>query len=50
MLATEPFFTTLLGILLIHDEVLPLGGLIWAAVGKDPGFTPVSLLEIVKRL
>jgi hypothetical protein len=38
-----------LDILFIHDEILHLGGLIWAAVGKDPGFTPVSLLEIVKR-
>lgn len=33
----------------LHDEVLPLGALLWAAVGKDPGFTPLSLLELVKR-
>ena len=38
-----------LDILFIHDEILPLGALIWAAVGKDPGFTPVSLLELIKR-
>ena len=38
-----------LDILFIHEEILPLGGLLWAAVGKDPGFTPFSLLEIVKR-
>ena len=24
-------------------------GLVWAAVGKDPGFTPLSLLELLKR-
>lgn len=33
----------------LHDAVLPLGALLWAAVGKDPGFTPLSLLELVKR-
>lgn len=38
-----------LDILYVHDEVLSLGALVWAAVGKDPGFTPVSLLELVKR-
>ncbi|NOT09943.1 MAG: hypothetical protein HOP28_17260, partial [Gemmatimonadales bacterium] len=36
-------------ILFVHQRVLPLGGLIWAAVGKDPGFTPLSLLELLKR-
>lgn len=36
-------------ILFVHERVLPLGGLIWAAVGKDPGFTPLSLLELLKR-
>lgn len=35
--------------LFLHDSVLPLGALLWAAVGKDPGFTPLSLLELVKR-
>jgi hypothetical protein len=33
----------------IHEEILPLGALVWAAVGKDPGFTPSSLLEIIRR-
>ncbi|MBI5209259.1 MAG: nucleotidyl transferase AbiEii/AbiGii toxin family protein [Elusimicrobia bacterium] len=32
-----------------HDELLPLPALLWAAVGKDPGFTPRSLLELVRR-
>jgi hypothetical protein len=36
-------------ILFVHQRVLPLGGLCWAAVGKDPGFTPLSLLELLKR-
>lgn len=36
-------------ILFVHEEVLPLAGLVWAAVGKDPGFTPLSLLELLKR-
>ncbi len=38
-----------LDILYIHGEILPLGALCWAAVGKDPGFTPLSLLELLKR-
>jgi len=36
-------------ILMIDSEVLPLGALCWAAVGKDPGFSPRSLLELLKR-
>lgn len=36
-------------ILYVHAQVLPLGAVCWAAVGKDPGFTPVSLLELLKR-
>lgn len=38
-----------LDILYIHQEILPLGALVWAASGKDPGFTPLSLLELLKR-
>lgn len=38
-----------LDILIIHEEILALGALVWAAVGKDPGFTPLSLLELLKR-
>ncbi len=29
--------------------MLALAALCWAAVGKDPGFTPLSLLELLKR-
>lgn len=36
-------------ILFVHRRVLALAGLVWAAVGKDPGFTPLSLLELLKR-
>ncbi len=32
-----------------HENVLPLGAMIWAAVAKDPGYNPVSLLEQLKR-
>jgi hypothetical protein len=36
----------------IHDaiaRILPLGALCWAAAGKDPGYTPALLLEILRR-
>ena len=32
-----------------HRNVLVLGALCWAACGKDPGFTPLSLLELLRR-
>lgn len=35
--------------LFVHERVLPLAALCWAAVGKDPGLTPLSLLELLKR-
>jgi len=38
-----------LDVLTVHQEVLTLGALCWAAAGKDPGFTPLSLLELLKR-
>jgi hypothetical protein len=36
-------------VLFVHERVLPLAGLCWAAAGKDPGLTPLSLLELLKR-
>jgi hypothetical protein len=36
-------------IVYIDEHVLPLGAACWAAAGKDPGFTPRSLLELLKR-
>jgi hypothetical protein len=38
-----------LDVLHLHRTVLALGALCWAACGKDPGFTPLSLLELLKR-
>lgn len=38
-----------LDILDLHRGTLSLGALCWAAAGKDPGFTPLSLLEILRR-
>ena len=36
-------------ILFVHRTVLALAGLSWAAVAKDVGLTPLSLLELLKR-
>ncbi len=33
----------------IDRELLPLGALCWAAAGKDPGFSPQSLVELLRR-
>ncbi|MDD5718210.1 MAG: hypothetical protein PHQ53_00810 [Candidatus Krumholzibacteria bacterium] len=33
----------------LHEKVLPLGALVWASVGKDPGYAPLSLLEMLRR-
>lgn len=38
-----------LDLLLIHDRYLPLGAVIWAAVAKDPGFTPEGLIAEIRR-
>jgi hypothetical protein len=35
--------------LFLHETVLPLGALVWAATGKDPGYSPLSLLEMLRR-
>lgn len=39
----------LLDTVYFHENVLTLGPLVWAAVGKDPGFSPLSLLEMLRR-
>lgn len=39
----------LLDVVHLHRHVLVLGALCWAACGKDPGFTPLSLLELLRR-
>lgn len=35
--------------LYVHQHTLALAGLAWAAAGKDPGLTPLSLLELLNR-
>jgi hypothetical protein len=39
----------LLDTLYTHETVLSLGALCWAAAGKDPGFTPTMLLDLLRR-
>jgi hypothetical protein len=38
-----------LDIMFAHKRVLALGALCWAAAGKDPGFTPPLLLDLLRR-
>ena len=38
-----------LDVLEAHGNILALGALCWAACGKDPGFTPLFLLDLLKR-
>ncbi len=38
-----------LDLLYIHETHLPLGAVIWAAVGKDPGYSPESLINEIRR-
>jgi hypothetical protein len=37
-------------LLTVHDRVLPLGAVAWAAVEKSPGFTPEGLINEVRRV
>ena len=39
-----------LDVLFLHQKVLSLGALAWAACGKDSGFTPQFLIEGARRL
>ena len=36
-------------VLTLHDSTLHLGAIVWAACGKDPGFTPDLLLDLIAR-
>jgi len=36
-------------LLTLHRRVIPLGAVAWAAVAKDPGFSPLSLLDWISR-
>lgn len=33
----------------VHRATLPLGSLCWAAAGKDPGYTPLLLVDLLRR-
>lgn len=35
--------------LYVHQRILALPALVWAAVGKDPGFNPAQLAELLAR-
>jgi hypothetical protein len=39
----------LVDLLTIHERILSLGGAIWAAVEKSPGFTPEGLIAEIRR-
>jgi hypothetical protein len=38
-----------LDLLHIHERHLPLGAVLWAAVGKDPGYSPDNLAAEIRR-
>jgi hypothetical protein len=38
-----------LDLLTIHDQYVPIGAVAWAAVAKDPGFSPESLIAEIRR-
>jgi hypothetical protein len=38
-----------LDLLTIHDRYVPIGAVVWAAVAKDPGFSPESLIGEIRR-
>ena len=38
-----------LDLLYIHDHYVPIGAVIWAAVAKDPGYSPESLITEIRR-
>ncbi len=39
----------LVDLVTIHDTILPLGAVVWAAVEKSPGFTPEGLIGEIRR-
>lgn len=38
-----------LDVVFTHQTILPFGAQCWATPGKDPGFSPLSLLELLRR-
>lgn len=39
----------LVDLITIHENILPLGAVVWAAVEKSPGFTPEGLIAEIRR-
>jgi len=39
----------LIDLVTVHETILPLGAVVWAAVEKSPGFTPEGLIAEVRR-
>jgi hypothetical protein len=39
----------LIDLVTVHETILPLGAVIWAAVEKSPGFTPEGLIAEIRR-
>lgn len=39
----------LVDLVTIHDAILPLGAVVWAAAEKSPGFTPEGLIAEIRR-
>ena len=39
----------MLDLLTIHERHVPLGAVIWAAVAKDPGYSPEGLIGEIRR-
>jgi hypothetical protein len=39
----------LVDLITIHQNILPLGAVLWAAVEKSPGFTPEGLIAEIRR-
>jgi hypothetical protein len=39
----------LIDLVTMHDTILPLGAVIWAAVDKSPGFTPEGWIAEIRR-
>jgi hypothetical protein len=39
----------LVDLVTIHETILPLGAVIWAAIEKSPGFTPEGLIAEIRR-
>lgn len=39
----------LVDLITVHETILPLGAVVWAAIEKSPGFTPEGLIAEIRR-